>query len=384
MHAIKVQNLSKHFQINSAQTKSLKNSLLNFFGGPKQKLTVLDDISFTVNKGEFIGIIGQNGCGKSTLLKIIAGIIQPDSGNIQINGKISPFLELGVGFQEELSAIDNIYLYGALLGMTKSQVDQKLADIIAFSELAQFINTPLKHFSSGMYVRLAFSVAIHAEFEILLLDEVLAVGDIGFQQKCFQKFEEIKEQGKTIVFVSHNLKSVTKYSNKVIWIENGKIKSIGNPKRIINKYLQENILTDVKKSITSKEIEIKSVKLIQNNNIVNSINSEDKITIVTTYNNKNDISKLNFGIGIYSENFYEYILGINTQMDKFEIPKNKKNVTLELEKLNLLPGEYFINVVVFGSNEQNFYDIKIKAIKFVIYGPSKYRGLLNIKHKWKN
>ncbi|HPH78601.1 MAG TPA: ABC transporter ATP-binding protein, partial [bacterium] len=219
MNTIQVKNLTKQFLINSANTQSLKNSVLNLFGGSKERLQVLNKITFDVKSGEFIGIIGQNGCGKSTLLKILAGIIEPDAGLIEIQGKISPFLELGVGFQEELSAIDNIYLYGSLLGMTRSQIDAKLKNIIEFSELEKFINTPLKHYSSGMYVRLAFSVAIHADFDILLLDEVLAVGDVGFQQKCFRKFDEIINNGKTILFVSHNLKHILKFSTRVLWLE---------------------------------------------------------------------------------------------------------------------------------------------------------------------
>lgn len=377
MRAIKIKNLSKSFMINSASSRSLKNTLLNVFGGNRQKLTVLDDISFDIKKGEFIGIIGQNGCGKSTLLKILAGIIQPDSGSININGKVSPFLELGVGFQEELSALDNIYLYGSLLGMTKSQIDEKLNDIISFSELEKFINTPLKHFSSGMYVRLAFSVAIHADFNILLLDEVLAVGDVSFQQKCFQKFEEIKEKGKTIVFVSHNLKQIVNFSDKVLWMESGKIKSFDNVKKIVNRYIQSHVFSTIRK-IENSMVSIRSVNCDKN-----IYKTKEDIKITIKYQAMDVSKSINFGLGIYSDNLNEYIFGFNTSHDKIKI-KPFKNGTIEtiLRKQSLLPGNYYINVVCFDKDEIKFLDFVGQAFKFEIIGNQKYRGLVEIDHSW--
>jgi ABC-2 type transport system ATP-binding protein len=201
-----------------------------------ESFTALDDISFNIKKGEFISIIGRNGSGKSTLLKILAGIYTPDSGNVEINGGISPFLELGVGFNPELSGKDNIYLNGSILGLPLKEISRKFDEIVAFSELERFINLKVKNYSSGMYVRLAFSVAIHANKDILLMDEVLAVGDADFQAKCFNAFYRIMEEGKTIVFVSHDLNVVRKYSNRVILLQNGKTVLIGNPDEVIAKY----------------------------------------------------------------------------------------------------------------------------------------------------
>jgi len=235
--ALRVKNVSKSFPINSAAGRSFKHAFLHIFNHHQQYLSVLQNVSFQIKTGEFVGIIGHNGCGKSTLLKIIAGIIPVDHGQLRIDGRVSPFLELGVGFQEELSALDNIYLYGALLGMSKAQIDHQLDGIISFSELSLFLHTPLKHFSSGMFIRLAFSVAIHANFDILLLDEVLAVGDYAFQQKCFQKFIEFKQAGKTIVFVSHDLHSVARFCDRCIWLDKGRVQKIGPSHMVIDSYL---------------------------------------------------------------------------------------------------------------------------------------------------
>jgi ABC-2 type transport system ATP-binding protein len=189
-----------------------------------------------VKKGEFFGIIGQNGSGKSTLLKILAGIFVPDCGKIEVYGKVSPFLELGIGFQQELSGRDNIFLNGVVLGMTRKQIAKKFHEIVAFSELERFIDQKIKNYSSGMQVRLAFSVAIHANREVLLMDEVLAVGDENFQKKCIAEFMKYREMGKTVLLVSHDLETVKKYCDRVMLLEQGRIIKIGKPEEALNAY----------------------------------------------------------------------------------------------------------------------------------------------------
>lgn len=236
--AIKVEHVSKSFRIPQQRRNTIRERILSF----STKMTfetfnALEDVSFEIKKGEFFSIIGRNGSGKSTLLKILAGIYTPDKGTIKANGKISPFLELGVGFNPELSGKDNIYLNGTLLGLTKKEIINSYRKIIEFSELERFIHLKVKNYSSGMQVRLAFSVAIHANKEILLLDEVLAVGDANFQVKCYQVFEDLIKEGKTIIFVSHDQSSVKKYSNRVLYLESGKPAFIGSPDDTVNKYL---------------------------------------------------------------------------------------------------------------------------------------------------
>ena len=240
-NAVVVKNVSKRFVIPHEKISTLKGAFVSFFRKKDYEVfDALKDVSFEVKKGEFFGIIGRNGSGKSTLLKILAGIYVPNKGSVKIHGHISPFLELGIGFNPELSGRDNIYLNGTVLGLTKKQIDEKFNDIVAFSELERFIDQKLKNYSSGMQVRLAFSVAIHANRDILLMDEVLAVGDMNFQQKCLEKFEEYKSQGKTIVLVSHDTGAIEKYCDRAMLIRDGKISAIGDTKRVVEWYEKQN------------------------------------------------------------------------------------------------------------------------------------------------
>jgi lipopolysaccharide transport system ATP-binding protein len=204
-----------------------------------EELYALRNINLKVNNGEFLGIIGKNGAGKSTLLKIIARVLEPNSGKVSVNGNIAPFLELGVGFQWELTVKDNIFFYGALLGMSRREIEQKYDWIIDFSGLERFVDAKLKNLSSGMQVRLGFSITVAVESSILLVDEVLAVGDIDFQQKCYNTFETFKKNGRTIVFVSHDLSAVEKFCDRVILLENGYIKEEGRASDVLSVYREK-------------------------------------------------------------------------------------------------------------------------------------------------
>jgi ABC-2 type transport system ATP-binding protein len=222
--AIKVENVSKVFKIPHEKVSSLRGAFASALtrSGKSEEFKALDDVSFEVKKGEFFGIIGRNGSGKSTLLKILAGIYQPNKGKVHINGMISPFLELGIGFNPELSGRDNVYLNATVLGMTQKQIDEKFDDIVKFSELERFIDQKLKNYSSGMSVRLAFSVSIHANRDILLMDEVLAVGDSNFQSKCYEYFRKVKGD-KTVLLVSHDQESIKKFCDHTLVLNDGGI-----------------------------------------------------------------------------------------------------------------------------------------------------------------
>src|SRR5580704_6284324 len=223
--AIKVEHVSKTFKLPHEKASSLKGALIDFTRHKKgyENQRVLQDISFEIKKGEFFGIVGRNGSGKSTLLKLLAGIYIPNKGNIHINGRLTPFIELGVGFNPELTGRENVFLNGALLGFNRREIKAMYNDIVDFAELEKFMDQKLKNYSSGMQVRLAFSVAIRANTDILLLDEVLAVGDAAFQQKCYDYFEDLKRQKKTVVFVSHDMSAVTRFCNKAIYIKDGEL-----------------------------------------------------------------------------------------------------------------------------------------------------------------
>ena len=237
--AISVENVEKSFKIYKDKGFTLKERILFFKSrNAYVKNNILKGISFNIEKGDILGIIGKNGSGKSTLLKLITRIIYPDSGSIKINGKVSSLIELGAGFHPDMTGRENIYINASIYGLTKKEIDSKLDTIIKFSELEEFIDSPIRTYSSGMYMRLAFSVAINVEAEILLIDEILSVGDANFQAKCFRKMQELKNSGITIVIVSHDLHTMEKLCNKVIWIESGKIKRSGIPNEVLKEYIE--------------------------------------------------------------------------------------------------------------------------------------------------
>ena len=237
-NSIELSNVTKSFRIFHEKKDTLYDYFSSIFDRKKsyENLTVLDDISISVPKGQMLGVLGFNGSGKTTLLKIIANIISPNSGTIKISGDVTPFLELGTGFNGNLTAKDNIIIYGVILGMTKKQIKEKIIKIARFAELEKFLDTKLKNFSAGMNARLAFSTALQVDPDILLVDEVLSVGDISFQEKSFQAFMDFKKRGKTIVFVTHDVSQIEKLCDQAIWLHEGKLKEYGDPKTVVQKY----------------------------------------------------------------------------------------------------------------------------------------------------
>jgi lipopolysaccharide transport system ATP-binding protein len=237
--AIRVDGVSKRFRIPQEKKLTIVENIFGILrGGTRayEEFLALQNVSFSVKHGETFGVIGPNGCGKSTLLKVLAGVLYPDSGSIKVNGRIAPFLELGVGFQPELTAKDNVYLYGAIMGLTKMDLDQRYEEIMDFSGLKRFENMKLRNFSSGMYVRLAFSTAIQSDPDVMLVDEVLAVGDEAFQQKCGQKIDEIRNAGKTILLVSHDLKMVADLCGRCLLMKSGSIVFLGDTEKALEEY----------------------------------------------------------------------------------------------------------------------------------------------------
>ena len=236
---ISVDNVTKSFKIYYDKPNTLKERLVFWKNNKKEIKTVLNDISLDISKGETVALVGVNGSGKSTLLKLMTKIIYPSIGKIITKGKLTSLLELGAGFHEDFTGRENIYFNASIFGLTRKEIETRIDDIIAFSELGDYIDNPVRTYSSGMYMRLAFSVAINIDAEILLIDEILAVGDQHFQDKCFSKLEELKNSDKTIVIVSHSLDSIKKICTRAIWINEGKIKLDGKPNDVIDKYLEE-------------------------------------------------------------------------------------------------------------------------------------------------
>jgi ABC-2 type transport system ATP-binding protein len=241
--AIKVENLSKTFRLPHEKNNSIKSAVINFYRQNRtyEKQQALKDVSFEIKKGEFFGIVGRNGSGKSTLLKVLAGIYEPSRGEVRINGKLTPFIELGVGFNPELTGRENVFLNGALLGFSRREMQKLYEEIVEFAELERFMDQKLKNYSSGMQVRLAFSIAIRAKTDVLLLDEVLAVGDYDFQQKCFEYFKHLKKIKTTVILVSHDMNNIKQFCTGGIHIKEGVIVAEGQVKDIVDSYNQENI-----------------------------------------------------------------------------------------------------------------------------------------------
>lgn len=293
--AISVDHIAKTFRLPTESSNSIKQTFINWTRGIKgyREQKVLRDINFEVKKGDFFGIVGRNGSGKSTLLKIISGIYQPTTGSVQINGSLVSFIELGVGFNPELTGRENVYLNGAMLGFSRDEMDKMYEDVVEFAELREFMDQKLKNYSSGMQVRLAFACAIQAKSDILVLDEVLAVGDEAFQRKCSDFFADIKEdKTKTIILVTHDMVSVKKYCNKAILITDGEVKKIGNPDDVANAYSLENfeeVPSSDKQSVDDKKNNTQVANLKISILSKKTLSEKDKLRFQIKYETLKDI-----------------------------------------------------------------------------------------------
>lgn len=332
--AIKVHNLHKSFDI--AENK--KSSIKQFFVGAgkkskKQRQKVLDGIDFEIKKGEFFGIVGRNGSGKSTLLKLLAGVYTPDKGAVEINGNLTPFIELGVGFNPELSGRDNVYLSSSLLGYTRKQVDEMYDDIVAFAELEEHMDKKLKNYSSGMQVRLAFSIAIKAKNDILIFDEVLAVGDEAFQRKCLNVFEEYRREGQTVVLVTHNMDSVRSLCTRAMIISNGVIDKIGNVGEITERYSNINAIEGMRGLNNKKHNTLIDVEVHDNKQ---DYLPGDTLKIKMSWRNDLGVNKI--GVALHRTNG-EYVFGSNSTY-----MTGRTEVEHKIS-LDLGPGGYFLTII---------------------------------------
>ncbi len=404
MKAIDVKNITKGFVIPHERRDTLREWIATGFKShPKDVFKALDDVSFTVDKGEFFGIIGRNGSGKSTLLKVLAGIYPVDSGKVVTHGKISPFLELGVGFNAELSARDNIYLNGTVLGLSKKEIDAQFDDIIAFAELEKFVDQKLKNFSSGMQVRLAFSVAIKAKAEIYLMDEVLAVGDMAFQQKCFEVFREFKKQGKTLIFVSHDLTSVRRFCDRCLYLKQGHEMALGKTEEVLDKYVYEDrqglneasapvhqnkneipTKTDnVKIQSVTKQAEITQVRFLDKTDTENdTFISGDAMTVEISIQTRKKISDPVIGIVFFDNNHVE-CFGTNTELrnETIRCIEGNKVVRFEIEANMILQGDIAVTVAIHSRTGEP-YDWHDKKYHFRVMNNTSDVGLVRFPSHW--
>ncbi|MGG1553528.1 ABC transporter ATP-binding protein [Paenibacillus ferrarius] len=412
-YAIEVRNVSKKYKIYQDKPVSLKERFLYTNKSTYQDKWVLQEINLSVLKGKMIGLIGRNGSGKSTLLKVLTRILKPDKGEVVIHGRVSSLLELGAGFHMDFTGRENVYMNASIFGLTRKEIDSLLDTIVKFSELEAYIDNPVRTYSSGMFMRLAFSIAIHVEPDVLLIDEILAVGDNAFQKKCISKIEEFKQKGKTIVFVSHDNGAMERLCDELYWIHESRIVKHGVPNEIISDYLdflseseekrlkkqsqenqllnEENTDSNLSTNLLQEEknrwgngaVEISSVSLVdpfgQNHHVFIKGNP---LTINVSFEVKDkDIKDLAFGFGVFKmdgTNCY----GTNTIIDKVVVPLNLKGkVLIQLDSLNLIQGEYYVNVAC-RSIDGTVYDYITKVVTFNVYSKEEDQGIVYIPHKW--
>lgn len=400
--AIAVKNVNKEFIIpHERRTTIFENIRGAFSPSTYEKFVALQDVSFTVNRGESIGIIGDNGSGKSTLLKIISRILRPTRGSVEVNGKITPFLELGVGFQPDLTARENIELYSTIMGLSDKEISKNMDSVLAFAGLEKFRDTKLKNFSSGMQVRLAFATAIQRVPDILLVDEVLAVGDMEFQQKCMDVFNQYKEQGVTLMFVSHDLSSVRKFCDKTILMIDGKMAAFGATGDVIDRYVygseqngqqestEEHTSDTVegkklgKKRWGNKEVEIITVKLYDKFDHENyQYKCGDMLKICISYLTGVPVHDPIFGIAIYSEdNTYYY--GTNTDIGGLSLGTIEKDGSIEvvIPSIPFLSGRFLLTVAA-HSRGHIPYDWHDRLCAFNVINTGSVSGIIDLKSQW--
>lgn len=385
MEVINALNITKEYKIYNTNKEKLKLLINKRY--KIKKFHALSNVSFNINKGEIIGIIGKNGAGKSTLLKILTGVAFVTYGKVFINGRVSSLLELGSGFDIRLTGYENIYFNATLNGLKRVEIDKKINEIIKFADIGDFLYQPVKNYSSGMFARLAFAVAININPDILIVDEILSVGDIKFQVKCMEKFEKFKKQGKTILYVSHSLATVKKFCNRVIWIDEGKVVEDGNPVMVVEKYFNMNFGN--KNHLSYKEFRNDIIEDFKMNKISKEIDYLKSLEFKITYLVKNSIYKNVYmvieirKIEINARKEYsQFVCDFNSIDSHKNIPffLGKNTIYFNLKNLNLVSGIYYIDVVFLCNNEEIYK--KIKAYNFTINDKYRGEGFIVLEHEW--
>jgi ABC-2 type transport system ATP-binding protein len=390
--AIQVEDLHKSFRIPTQRVDSLKERAVHPFSGRDyRELHALDGISFEIHQGEFFGIVGRNGSGKSTLLKLLASIYRADAGSIRMAGRLAPFIELGVGFNLDLTARDNVVLNGVMMGLTPQETRRRLDSVIDFAELGDFVDLKLKNYSSGMLVRLAFSLMLEVDADILLIDEVLAVGDASFQQKCADAFHSMKAAGKTIVLVTHEMGTVEQYCHRALLISNGRIELIGDPAAVGHKYLQLNFEAEGGRIEKPTEVpsepaaESDSVRLLEAQLIdeagepIGALGYDRPIRVRIRMEALRDSTGLHAGLILTNAEqvgVYEYAIPIGEETHSTPVKAGQRmEIVTEIEN-RLVPDHYFFHMGVNRTYEGGHALYIPNIVDFVVFGGTKTRGVV--------
>ena len=389
--AVRVEGVSKKFRLYKERNQSLKAAMMRGGRATYDDFWALRDVSFEIPTGGVFGLIGQNGSGKSTLLKCMAKILQPDEGSISVVGKVSALLELGAGFHPELSGRENVYLNGSILGLSRKQIDAKFDEIVDFAGLEQFIDSPVKNYSSGMYVRLGFSVAINVDPDVLLVDEVLAVGDEAFQRKCDEKFADLREAGKTIVVVSHALSTVRTMCDSAAWLEHGVVKDIGSPGMLIDTYVEgthtERVAAEGGGSRWgSGEAQIERVELLDADGApILRVRAGAAATLRFHYATDRAITRPVVGFGLHRIDG-THATGINSRESVVpDAIEGHGHVDFAIDRIPLLQGSYDVTVGIFDEHGLHTYDHWTKALRFDVGSgrPREAEGVFAIDGRWR-
>jgi len=415
--AIEFRNVSKSFRMNRDTPRSFQELFVGFTrhvgrgllrrpnpaftkSNGKELFWSLRDVSFEVERGETIGILGANGAGKSTALKIISRIIQPTSGSMTVNGRVTALLELGAGFHPELSGRDNIFLNGTVMGLSRKQIEYKIDEIIGFSEIEEFIDMPVKDYSSGMYARLGFSVAVHLDPEIVLLDEVLSVGDQSFQQKCNERMLRMRRQGVTTVFVSHNLDAIWRICSSAVWLDHGQVKMTGPAHKVSDAYythVLESSANDQESEsgkqewaagrMGSGEARVTEIEFLGEEMQARRIFLTNEPLIVRMhYQADTPIELPLIGMGFFQADSSAHLAGPNNNLNKYEIPvlHGKGYLDYRIERIPFLPGDYLLSTAIYDHAEVHYFDVWHHAARFtVVPGGTRERyGFIALEGRW--
>ena len=410
---VDLQGVSKRFRLQRDRPRSLQEAFIRFFWRQRSDIEYfwpLRDISFQVKRGESIGILGQNGSGKSTLLKVVTGVLQPTSGQVGLYGVVAALLELGTGFHPELTGRENIYLNGSIMGMDRREINRKLDSIIEFAELGDFIDTPVKHFSSGMYVRLGFSVAIHMEPELLVVDEVLAVGDLGFQQKCMERIRALRGNGVALLLVSHGLGDVERLCDRAIWLEHGVVRADGAAAEVVDQYVaftndqhyrrketERNNQQEAPIKLSTKRLphaarwgthqaEIANVELLNTDDTAQDFFSPgDSLKVRMHYVAHERVTAPAFGLALYRSDGV-HVNGPNSVREKYPIPaiQGTGYVDYILDTLLLAPGSYELTVAIYNRDSTVALDHQHRAygLEVRVSSGRSEEGLVHLPARW--